>query len=178
MATMPQSALFRVGDRVGFDLVGRRLTGTIVEDHGPHGIRGRRLFRVEVPIDPDEPMTMYLTENEIEAIPPGSEPPPSIEPEKIIKYLISGGLFSMLRSNMPAQRIQPRVWLCLDYLGNVTYTFAPDRGIVGGETPPASAIWEGKIAASKREAVEQFLESFGLSRDDAQRVVRKVGTAK
>lgn len=83
----------------------------------------------------------------------------------------------MLRANMPPQRIQPRVRLCLDYLGNVTYTFSPDRGIVGGGTPPASAIWEGKVAASKRKAVEGFLESFGLTRKDASKVIRKVGTA-
>lgn len=37
----------RVGDRVSFTLVGRRVSGVIVEDRGPLGKGGIRLFSVK-----------------------------------------------------------------------------------------------------------------------------------
>ncbi|MFO0965639.1 MAG: hypothetical protein U0793_08660 [Gemmataceae bacterium] len=42
--------------------------------------------------------------------------------------LASGGLISILRSNLGGGRNPPRAWLCLDQLGNVTHTFIPERG--------------------------------------------------
>lgn len=177
MASVSRRSGFRVGDRVAFNLVRRRLTGTIVEDRGPLGLNGRRLFRVEVHMDPDEPQVMTLAEDEVELMPPESEPVRSIAKERVIEYLIYGGLLSMLQTNMPAQEYPRPVWLGLDQLDNVTYTFAAERGISGGKVPPASAVWEGKVSKRRQAEVEAFLESFGLTHEDAQRVIRKVGTA-
>lgn len=176
MATVSGRSSFRVGDRVRFDLGPRRFTGTIVEDRGALGYQGRRLFRVEIPMDPDQPMNMTLAEDEMEAVPP-DEPRPSISNGDVIQFFLEGGLVSMLWSNMSGGPNQPRVWLCLDNLGNVTYTFVPERGLIGGHVPPASAMWEGKIFTPKRDEVSTFVESFGLSRKEAEQVVRKVGTA-
>ena len=47
---------YRVGDRVSFLLVQRRLTGVIVEDRGAIGVGGRSLYRVEVPMEGEEPL--------------------------------------------------------------------------------------------------------------------------
>jgi hypothetical protein len=43
---MPET-LFHEGDRVKFHLGVRWVRGTITEDRGPIGIKGRRLYRVE-----------------------------------------------------------------------------------------------------------------------------------
>jgi len=172
MATASKALPFRVGDRVRFEFGSGKVIGKILEDHGPLGVRGRHLYRVELPMDPDEPYIAALSEDDIELVPPG-EPPPVLDRKKVIEYLSCGGLYSMLGSNMPPKIPPPRVWLCLNNVGGITYTFNPERGVLGGETPPPAAIWNGRIAAPKREAVLSFIETFGFSRKEAERVMRK-----
>jgi hypothetical protein len=46
------TALFKVGDRVRFQLGGRKVLGTVVEDRGLIGVDGRQLVRVQVELDP------------------------------------------------------------------------------------------------------------------------------
>jgi hypothetical protein len=46
------TALFKVGDRVRFQLGAHRVVGTVVEDRGLIGLDGRQLVRVEVELDP------------------------------------------------------------------------------------------------------------------------------
>jgi hypothetical protein len=41
----------RVGDRVTFKYGTSRLTGTIVEDRGPIGVNGRRLYSIRFKLD-------------------------------------------------------------------------------------------------------------------------------
>jgi hypothetical protein len=43
---------FKVGNRVRFRLGAHNVLGRIVEDRGNIGVNGRRLFRVEVQLDP------------------------------------------------------------------------------------------------------------------------------
>jgi hypothetical protein len=57
---------FRVGDRVGFLFGRRRVIGVIVEDRGPLGMQGRRLYRIEFTLPPAEPMFVEIPEDEIE----------------------------------------------------------------------------------------------------------------
>src|SRR6516165_2394571 len=109
---------FHVGDRVRIDFGRRRLTGVIIEDRGAIGAKGRHLFRVQVPMDPFEPMVVELPEDEIEAIAVGTEETLRIDKAKVIEYLVNGGLIAILRSSISGSRNQPRVWLCLDNLGN------------------------------------------------------------
>jgi hypothetical protein len=168
---------FQVGDRVRVDFGRRKLTGVIVEDRGAIGAQGRHLFQVDIPMDPFEPMTMELPEDEMEAIPPGTELARPIDPQRIIDYLINGGLISILRSNLSGGKNQPRGWLCLDQLGNVTHTFVPERGVIGGQLVPFRAVHEDKVFTPKRNAVLSFIESFGLSRQEAEKIVSDVGTA-
>ncbi|CAN0496149.1 unnamed protein product, partial [Phaeothamnion confervicola] len=44
-----------IGDRVRFNFGFRKTTGTVVEDRGPIGIGGRRVFAIEFPIAESEP---------------------------------------------------------------------------------------------------------------------------
>ncbi len=178
MNAVHKHSSFQVGDQVRFDFGRRKVTGVIVEDRGPIGVGGRRLFGIEIPLDPDEPMKLELPEEEIEAIVPGSEAPPSIEKKKAIAYLSNGGLYSMLLENMAGGRNQPRAWLCLDTLGNITHTYYPERGVIGGQVIPSGAMREGRVFAPKRDVVATFLESFGLTHQEAERVISEVGTAR
>jgi hypothetical protein len=177
MSTTNKRPSFRVGDRVRVDFGRRKLTGVIVEDRGPIGIQGRRLFQVDLPMDPSEPMSVELPEDEMELIPPEAEDKQPLDKLKVIDYLINGGLVSVLRSNLSGGRNQPRAWLCRDQLGNVTHTFIPERGIVGGQLVPFLALHEDKIFAPKSDSVLSFIQSFGLNRQEAEKVVSEVGTA-
>ena len=168
---------FRVGDQVRVDFGRRKLTGVIVEDRGAIGAQGRRLFQVEIPMDPFEPMSVELPEDEMEPMPPGAEPNGPMDKQMITDYLINGGLVSILRSNLSGGKNQPRVWLCLDQLGNVTHTFTPERGMLGGQLVPYSALHEDKVFAAKLDEVLSFIQSFGLDRQQAERIVSEVGTA-
>jgi hypothetical protein len=177
MSTPQRKASFRVGDHVRIDFGRRKLTGVIVEDRGPLGVHGRRLYQVDLPMDPSEPMSVELPEDEMELIPPGAEISPPMDKQKIIDYLINGGLVSILRSNLAGGKNQPRAWLCLDQLGNVTHTFNPDRGVVGGQLVPFLALRQAKIFTPKLDSVVSFLQSFGLNRQEVEKVVSEVGTA-
>jgi len=176
MSTTNKRPSFRVGDRVRVDFGRRKLTGVIVEDRGPIGIQGRRLFQVDLPMDPSEPMSVELPEDEMELIPPGAEDKRHLDKRNVIDYLINGGLVSILRSNLSGGKSQP-VWLCLDQLGNVTHTFISERGIVGGQLVPFSALYEDKVFAPKLNSVLSYIQSFGLNRQEAEKVVSEVGTA-
>jgi hypothetical protein len=178
MSTTPKHTSFRIGDRVRIELGPRKLTGVIVDDRGPLGIRGRRLFDIEIPLDPEEPMRLVMREDEMEAIAPGSESPPFIDKKKAIAYLANGGLHSMLLENMAGGRNQPQAWLCLDTRGNITHTYYPERGVIGGQVIPSGAMREGRVFAPKRDVVATFLESFGLTHQEAERVISEVGTAR
>jgi hypothetical protein len=167
---------FHVGDQVKVDFGRRTMTGTIVEDRGLIGIQGRRLFRVSIPTDPFEPMTLELPEDEMEPVPTGESAKP-MDKTKVMDYLVHGGLSSILRANLSGGRGEPRVWLCHDQLENVTHTFSADRGVVGGEHIPFFALHGTKVFTPKREAVLSFVESFGMNRRDAEKVVSEVGTA-
>jgi hypothetical protein len=162
---------------VRIDFGRRKLTGTIVEDLGAIGVRGRRFFQVDIPMDPFEPMSVELPEDEMEAIPPGAEVIRSLDKQRIIEYLVHGGLISILRSNLSGGKNHPRAWLCPDQLGNVTHTFVPERGVLGGQSIPVGAVHDNKVFAPKRDSVLSFVESFGLNRHEAEKVVSEVGTA-
>lgn len=176
MSTTHEHASFRVGDRVKVDFGPRKLTGVIVEDRGAIGARGRHLFKIDVPMDPFEPMTVEVSEDEIEAVRTDAGATAMIDKGRIIEYLNSGGLVSILRANISGGKNQPRAWLCLDNLGNVTHTFIPERGVIGGHVVPFWAVHDDKVLLPKKDAILSFLQSFGLNLPEAETVVSEVGT--
>jgi hypothetical protein len=119
-------------------------------------------------------MEMELPEDDLEPVRVELDAP--LDKGKIIEYLTNGGLTSILRANLPDNRTSAGVWLCRDQLGNVTHTFVAERGVVGGEPIPYSALRGHKILGPRRDAVISFVESFGLTRGEAEEVVSEIGT--
>jgi hypothetical protein len=165
---------FQIGQRVKLPLGSRTVIGEIVEDRGPFGGGGQRIYQIEVPQEPDDPLIVLRDEGDLEAAP--ATPPPVLDMAKVKEYLLHGGLYSMLLAESPGGKNQPRAWLCLDTFGNITHTFRPERGILGGATVPYGAIREGKVFPPKKDEVVTFLNSFGLSPKEAEAVIAAVGT--
>jgi hypothetical protein len=57
----------KVGDRVRFMFGRRRIVGTIVEDRGPIGAGGRRLYGVRARLDRDSESVLELPADELQA---------------------------------------------------------------------------------------------------------------
>lgn len=165
----------QIGDRVSFQFGRHTIQGIIVEDRGPVGADRQHFYRVQVFMDPDEPMFIELSEDEMSHV-PAPEASRRVRKDEILGYLKAGGLIAILRTNTGG-RNPPRVWLCRDNLGNITHTFVPERGLIGGRVPPFLAYHFDKVFKPRREEVIDFLTSFGLNRSDAEDVVREVGTA-
>ncbi len=169
------SPTFRVGDRVQFPLGRGRVDGVITEDRGAIGFRGRHLYTVLVPMDPFEPTTFEMSADELEPI-NKTATPAALSKAMIVDYLVHGGLIAIL-SNSSGGRSQPRVWLRPDSLGNVTHTYAEERGVVGGGFIPVMAVHNERIFEPKRAAVLSLLQSFGLDDSEAKRVIASIGIA-
>jgi hypothetical protein len=163
---------FCVGDNVRFTFGTLPVTGEIVEDRGPLGADGGQIVRVRLDMDPYEPMFFEMPVTELEH---WDQPEAPLTVEEIQRYLMNGGLLLMLPSS--PKEGEPRVWLRRDHLGNVTHTFIEKRGMVGGAIPPSAVRTDVRIRATRRDAVREFIKSFGLSNREADDVIRKVGTA-
>jgi hypothetical protein len=160
---------FKVWDWVSFPYGVRDMLAQIIELRGPLGTNGRQIYRIRIVPDEGEPDEFELPEEALQA---------ASAPEKgaIIDYLKQGGLVEILRSNLVGGRNQPKVWLTYTQRGNITHTLVPERGIVGGRVVPYFALYEDKVFAGKEKAVADFLQSFGLSRKDAEQVIAAIGT--
>ena len=150
------------------------MQAVVIEDRGPIGVNGVRIFSVRVPNDPYDDMVFEMPEDELAPAKNGVQ---KISEDEIIDYLKHGGLLQILRSDLSGDKNQPRVWLTRDSLGNVVHTYSAERGIVGGGTVPYSALYEYRVSAPKRDEVLAFLSTFGLSKQKAKQVVDSVGTA-
>jgi hypothetical protein len=62
------TARIHKGDRVRFRLGTRSVQGFVKEDRGPIGIKGRRLYLVEFPADPQSPSRIELPADELEIV--------------------------------------------------------------------------------------------------------------
>src|SRR4051794_31653080 len=123
------SARFKVGDWVSFQFGARRATAQIIEDRGPLGVNGERIYRIRLDRDSTEPDEFELREAQLE---PASLPDKSA----VLKYLKEGGLVAILRSNLTGGKQQPKVWLSYTPRGAATHTFTARRGVIGGATVP------------------------------------------
>jgi hypothetical protein len=168
-------ARFRAGDRVQFEWGGHTFWGTIVEDRGLLGVNGRRLYHIDIPMDPelpDEPHRTMKAEDELE---PDTISRVPLKKSEIIEYL-KKRLPGTLLWNPSSERKDPVVWLGRDLHGNITYTFSPRRGMIGGKLVPEFAEWKAKpIDARKKDEVAEFLLGFGLTPDEAEDVIQAVG---
>ena len=170
------NSTFAVGARVRVPFGVSKVVGTIVEDRGFIGVQGRRLVRVLIPVEPDEPISFEIPEEDLEPLPDLTTKDKKLDPDAVIKYLKIGGLASILRSNLSGGQNQPRAWLCLDQLGQMTHTFVAERGFLGGETVPFMAVEGMRVFLPKRDEVLLFLGGFGLDQSQAEKVVAAVGT--
>ncbi len=170
-------ARFKVGDRVRCQhFIYPYLRGTIAEDRGLLGIDGHRQYVVSIYSDPFEPEPRMVAEDQIEL---EMTPPAPLEKPEILRFLKNGGLIMILMTNpSPEGPKDPRVWLCRDQLGNVIFTFAAERGLIGGATVPFAAFWDSDhIRAEKRDEVAAYLLTFGLTPEEAEDVIRAVGVS-
>jgi hypothetical protein len=165
---------FQVGDWVRFQYGVQQVPGVIIEDRGLLGFGGCRLYHVNVPIDPDEPMLCLVDEDQMEPGEPPGAPDPVRDKDRIVAYLKRAGLVSILRAETPGPKFRPRAWLCYNTLGNVTYTFDPERGGLGGVMVPFQAL-DGyrRLFPDKKEEVLALLAGFGLTREEAEELIQK-----
>ncbi len=169
-----QPRKIRVGDRVRVPYVRGTISGVVIEDLGPMSKSSRRLMRVEVPQDPDEPAVRLVFDDEL-ALEPPSEPVP-LEKDKVMEFLKLGGLIAILKPPENGKKEQRCVWLSRGTLGGITYTFNPDRGILGGVGIPYMMLHENiKIFAKEVERVVAFLKHFDLTEEEARDVIKAVG---
>jgi hypothetical protein len=172
-ATSPR---FHVGElvkaRFGGEWVGSRIT----EDRGPMGGMGRHLYQVSIPNDPFEPMITERLEEDLQPYDPAREPPRQISRREIIDYLKQGGLIAILLQNQGGNH-PPSAWLRAKEGGGGIHTFDPERGQVGGQAIPARATYFTKVFTPKRAEVAEYLRTFGLTPEEAEEVLKAVGTA-
>ena len=90
-----------------------------------------------------------------------------------VLLLAGGALVELLKKHSGAKA----VWLTIKSDGSVTYTFLkPDLGC-GGIAVPIDLIEDDKIFTVKQAEAEAFIRSFGLSHNDAEEVILRIGTA-
>ena len=161
---------YQVGDKVWVPLAVDRECGVVKEDRGNLGIGGRRLYYVDVSLDPYTHDRHLVGEDEMQ--PYDEKDVKKISSEEIVKFLTNVGLVSMLRRNLPN-----RVWLRRNSAGNVSYTYLEEFGEIGGQHAPLYVLMGDKISKQGEDQVRQFIESFGLSKAQVQHVLQKVGVA-
>lgn len=176
MATKNENRI-AIGDQVQFTLGTSLAQGVVVDDRGPIGAGKVHIFRVSVSNDPYDDEVFEMPEDEIEVVNRDASQGTAIRVDEAIEYLERGGLVHILRAGMSGGKAQPRAWLCRDSLGNVTHTFSPERGRLGGAVVPFFALHDSRVFTPKREDVRSFIGAFGLNDDAVEQVLGSVGTA-
>jgi hypothetical protein len=163
-----------VGDNVCFVFGTTPIQGVVVDDRGPIGADHVRIYAVRIPNEPFDDYVIEMPGDELDLAVASTDPIPEAN---VVDYLEHGGLVQILKSNSADGANRPQVWLVRDSLGNVVHTFHAEHGLVGGAVAPFFALHGNRIFTPKQQEVIDFLESFGLSVENAERVVRTVGTA-
>jgi hypothetical protein len=127
-----------------------------------------------MPMDPYDPDPCIKGENELE---PDTISRVPLEKSEILDFLKNEGLLRILISNSLIKREDLLVWLSRGPTGKITFTFSPSRGLIGGAMVPYGAYdLGGRIDAPMKDEVATFLLSFGLTPEEAEDVIRAVGT--
>jgi len=168
------TAGFKKGDKVWVPLAVGRVRGAVIEDRGPLGLEGRHVYRVSVPNDPYVSEEYTLSEDELTLLDEREEQSEHEQPapNAIMEFLVDGGLIAILQTNGPE-----RVWLRRDASGNLTFTFMEGYSATGGHVPPAYALHGERIFSPKEREVSEFIQSFGLSEEQAEHIVSSIGKA-
>lgn len=161
---------FKLGDWVTYPFGIENHFAQVIEERGPIGVKGRHLYRIRFDLEETEPNCFELSEHDLQK----ASPP---DKETIVKFLKEGGLVDILRCNLGGGPERPRVWLTYKPRGGITHTLIPQRGVIGGAVVPFFALHEYKVFVGKQDQVAEFLESFGLTRAEAQDVIASIGTA-
>jgi hypothetical protein len=161
----------RVGDWVTFKSGVRPVFALIIEDRGPLGVNGRRLYRIRLERPYTEPDMFTMPEDEMEKA--------VADKAAVMQYLKQGGLAELLQTNLRDGEDPPRVWLTFTPLGQLTLTLNPGLKVTGKGTPaPFFAVLKNKVyAPDKAKVVEYLNTAFSLTREEAEDVVQAVGTA-
>jgi hypothetical protein len=69
---MSKKATVKVGDVVRFTSGPTKVTGKVIEDRGPLGIGGRRLYRVRFTLDPEFTAEIEMPAEEFEVVRDGA----------------------------------------------------------------------------------------------------------
>jgi hypothetical protein len=126
-------------------------------------------------MDPYDPEPCTRQEDELE---PDTISRVPLEKSEIIDFLKNEGLLLILVSNSLIKREDLLVWLSRGPTGKITYTSSPSRGLIGGAMVPYGAYeLDGRIDAAMKDEVATFLLSFGLTPEEAEDVIRAVGTS-
>lgn len=165
--TKPSLPRFKVGELVAFRYGVRKVPAHVIEDRGSLGINRRRLYRVRLDQPPEEPVTFEVPEDDLGMVPPTAA---------AMEYLKQGGLIAILRTGVGGPHA-PRVWLTLNSHGEVVHTFLEEQGIVGGNPAPPQTLQGDKVFTPRKPQVIEYLTTFGLNPDQAEDVIRTVGTA-
>lgn len=159
---------FKVGDRVRFLMGATQVWGVIAEDRGRVG-GGSYSYRVLVPDEPYEPVITLCSAEALELDRIGDEP---ITKADMIDYFNRGAFLWMIRKAQDQPGFEPRVWLCRDVLGGMTFTFNPERGMVGGVPVPSGLLDPyRRLRKERKEDVLKFLTGFGLTGEEARAVL-------
>lgn len=92
----------------------------------------------------------------------------------LVDYLGNGALISILRTYGGANP-QP-VWITPEADGGYHHGISQEPTSVGGQPTPLQAIQGGKIFRPKESEVTEYLQTFGLSKAEAELVIQRVGT--
>ena len=161
--------LFNIGDWVTFQYGSRRAWAQIVEDRGQIGVNRRRLYRILIGDRSGESTSFEMPEADLAAVHP--------DRSGVIEDLKGGGLIRMLRSNLGGGRGQPKAWIAYDSDGGWIEDMIGEKEYLGGVAVPFFALHGNRIFTPMKEDVSRFLSNLGLSRAEAEDVVRSVGTA-
>ncbi len=151
MSTATKTApLFRVGDWVSYLFGSRRIIGQVVEDRGPLGLRGGRLYDLAIERDGAETTTTTIPEEEL-------EPAPEILPA------------SLATERGFSTQNWPRQSFSFSYnrqaaTGRWTVRLKPEERIGGGKTRGAvgyvSSRWESETVDDVNHAIVSVLLEY------------------
>jgi len=92
----------------------------------------------------------------------------------LVDYFANGALLNILGTSSGPH--PPLVWVTAQPDGSFRYGFTQDPNSVGGQSAPFGTVHEEKIFLPKKEQVIEYLQTFGLSKADAELVALRIGT--